>query len=473
MKRRLLALLLAALLLFSVPAQAEKYSGKRLYNAINDMVNYVVYNYHFRTTDEALLRKVMRSAAETNGGVLDFDNAMYAIFDSLDEYSEYYEKEDYDRLMEATSGSFSGIGIRYLNREDGILVVEVFENGPAKEAGIRRGDQIVSVDGVSVIGMETNELLSRIRGASGTVVEIGIKRGNSTVTVPVVRANVEEEEVTYEMLEGNTIGYISITSFNENTPDKMQQALKAIGEHGSKKIIFDLRDNPGGITGSALGCLDQLIPKGKTVLNVLFQDEEATYISENSQRKCPYKIVVLVNENTASAAEIFAGAMQDNGVATLVGQTTFGKGTMQEIRPLSTGGGIKLTIGEFFTPKGETIRDVGITPDIQVQNENKYWDEGTFQTLNLIQTTGIGTESSNVLGVEQRLYALGYFDEEPDNVYTQETALAVQEFQFLANLPLTGEANSPTLITLNNVEYDDILIETDAQLETAIDFLKK
>ena len=471
MKKRICALLLCVLLMLSLlPASAAESEGKRLYNAINDIVEYVEANYHFGVSDSTLLRLVMEDAAEKNGGKLELERALRVIFSSLDPYSMYYSDAEYRLFTEETGGSFSGIGVQFVTTPESLLIVDVFDPSPAKEAGIKQGDLILAVDGESVVGHTTGELLTMVRGETGSTVTLTVKRGQDTLLLPVVRAPIEEEEVFWEMLpEG--VGYIRISSFNAATDRKLAAAMEGIARAGCKKMILDLRDNGGGMTASALRALDLVIPKDKTVLNVRFGDEEVTYISQNTARQNPYKLVLLVNENTASAAEIFTGALKDNEEATVIGTTTFGKGTMQEVRPLSVGGGIRLTIAEFFTPKGNGIRDEGIAPDITVKNDISYLDEASFQPLSLFDTAGVGTESDNVLAVEERLAAIGYLDSAPDRVFGEDTHLAIQEFQAVAGLSMSGEADTMTLISLNNVEYDEIAETNDLQLRAAIDHL--
>ena len=311
-----------------------------------------------------------------------------------------------------------------------------------------------------------------VRGETGTTVTLTVMRGGITLSVPVVRAPIEEQEVSREMLpEG--VGYIRISSFNSATDQKLAAAMEEIVRAGSMKMIIDLRDNGGGLTGSALRALDLIVPQGKTVLNVRYKDQEVTYTSQNTARQNPYKIVLLVNQNTASAAEIFAGALKDHGEAVLIGANTFGKGTMQEVRPLSVGGGIRLTIGEFFTPKGNTIRDEGIVPDLSVENNVSYLDESAFCPLDFFETAGVGSESDNVFAVEERLAAMGYLESVPDRLFGEDTGLAVQEFQAVAGIPMSGEADTLTLISLNNVEYDMLTKTDDLQLRAAIDYLSK
>lgn len=471
MKKRICSLLLSILLIASVlPVSADELEGGRLYRGINDMVEYIVAHYHFGTSDQKLLRAVMEDAAMNNHGTLSFERAVMAMMNTLDPYSMYYSESEYQAFMETTNGSFSGIGIRFMTAEDSLLVVEVFDNGPAAEAGLIRGDKITAIDGVSVSGKTQTELLSMVRGESGTSVNLTVQHDGVTLSVPVMRAPIEEQEVTWEMLP-EKIGYIRITSFNPLTDQKLAAAMDAIVRSGSMKMIIDLRDNGGGVTGSALRALDQIIPAGKAVLNVKFKDEEVTYTSQNAARQNPYKIVLLVNENTASAAEIFSGAMKDNEAGILIGTTTYGKGTMQEVRHLSVGGGIRLTIGEFFTPNGDTIRDVGITPNITVDNNTYYLDESEFSPLDLFQNASVGTQSDNVLAIEERLAALGYFGGTPDRVFDSDTMIATEEFQAVCGLSMSGIADTLTLISLNNAEYDQIMREDDVQLRAAIDYL--
>lgn len=294
------------------------------------------------------------------------EGAIQGLFNNLDEHSEYYTKEQFQILMKNVYGDFVGIGIIISESENGeIVVVEPIEDSPASKAGVKAGDKIISVDGKSTIGLSTQDVVDLITGEAGTKVKIGVKRSGKAnpLHFNVTRDEIKINPVSHKTINGD-IGYIRITQFNNSTNEKVTKVLKEFDKAGISDIIIDLRDNPGGLLQEVVDISEHFIPKGPIVhINYRGKITE-TYYSNNTKPK--YKLAVLVNENSASASEIFAGAVQDTKVGTIIGVTTYGKGTVQQILPLSNGDGIKLTIAEYLTPNKRSINGKGIVPDITV-----------------------------------------------------------------------------------------------------------
>ena len=287
-----------------------------------------------------------------------------------DKYTEYLTKEEYEDLMIDVNGNYVGIGI-YMSEDiyGNVLVLLPIEGSPAEKADIRSGDIITKVNGEDCATMDINLVANKVKGEEGTTVELEISRDGEILNKTVERKMVEINPVSSEVLEGN-IGYIEILSFDEGLSKKFETKLNELMERNIKSLVIDLRDNGGGLTSEAIDILELFIAKG----NTLMVEIDKTAIEEKNIAKTDkdvnYKdleIIVLTNENSASASEIFVGAMKDNKRAQIVGTRTFGKGVMQEILPVSSGGALKITIEEFRTPNGNVINKKGIEPDVVVE----------------------------------------------------------------------------------------------------------
>ncbi|SCH61714.1 Carboxy-terminal processing protease CtpB precursor [uncultured Clostridium sp.] len=286
-----------------------------------------------------------------------------------DAYAAYYTKEEYQSMMDSTNGSYYGIGVEMSqNMTTGIITItRVFEGSPAEEAGLLPGDVIYKVQDTEVTGEDLTKVVSKVKGAEGTTVPISVAREGESdyLTFDVERRTIEIATVEHRMLDGN-IGYISIASFDDVTVNQFLTALEDLENQGETALIIDLRNNGGGLVSSAGSILDRLLPEG---LIVYTEDkygnrEELKSDAENYFDK---PLAVLVNGNSASASEIFAGAIKDYGIGTLVGTQTFGKGIVQKVYPLSDGTAVKLTVSKYYTPKGNNIHGIGISPDVEVE----------------------------------------------------------------------------------------------------------
>lgn len=288
-----------------------------------------------------------------------------------DPYSVYYDKEETDSLFESTEGKFSGIGVSITqDSETGAMTfVNVYEEGAGAEAGFQAGDILYKIDGEDVTGQDLNNVVAKIKGEEGTQIEITVLRGENMeeYTATATRKVVEVHTVEHEM-NSDGIGYIRITEFDSVTYDQFASALEDLEAQGMTGLVIDLRDNPGGNLDTVCDILDLILPEGTIVSTKDKNGEGETYTSDE-EHKLEIPLSVLTNGNSASASEIFAGAVQDYGVGTLVGTTTFGKGIVQQIFPLTDGTSIKLTISEYFTPKGRNIHGTGIDPDVEVEYE--------------------------------------------------------------------------------------------------------
>lgn len=293
------------------------------------------------------------------------DSAIDGMVKSLgDPHSNYLDPDMYKILMEQTQGSFGGIGvIMGMDKDGAIKIVSVMEDSPGQKAGLAEGDQIVAVDGTPVTEWPFDQVAAHVRGEAGTNVTLTILRDGQQQDFTVTRDNIKLKTVGHEMLDDG-IGYIQIASFSEDTAKEFTDAYTDLQNNGMKGLVIDLRNDPGGLLTACVAIAKQIVPKG-TIVSITTKDGSTeTYTSDLSETK--YPIAVLINKNSASASEILAGALQDTKAATIVGTTSYGKGSVQTILPMSGEDAVKLTIAKYYTPSGRSIDGTGITPDVQV-----------------------------------------------------------------------------------------------------------
>lgn len=294
---------------------------------------------------------------------------MYAglLYGLGDPYSRYYTAEEYEQEMEQTDGEYIGIGVLMQLLEDGsVQIAECYKGSPGEEAGILAGDILTAVNGKSVEGMELAEVSSMIKNSEQDSVTVTVIHKNTSEPVELT-VSIRDVELTYvfhEMLE-EQVGYIQITQFTGVTYKQYQEAFDDLKEQGMERLVIDLRENPGGLVTSVCDVLEQILPEG---IIVYTEDKNGNREEKSCDGKHPLDmpLAVLVNENSASASEIFAGAVQDYEVGTIVGTTTYGKGIVQTIHPINDGSAVKLTVAKYYTPKGNYIHEKGITPDVEV-----------------------------------------------------------------------------------------------------------
>ena len=292
-----------------------------------------------------------------------------------DPYSTYYTADEYKALLESSSGVYYGIGAS-VNQDvkTGIItIVKPFKDGPAYKAGLLPGDIIARVDGEEVTGLDLFEVVSRIKGPEGTSVKISVIRDGETLEVKITRGKVENPTIEYQMLD-NKIGYIIISEFDDVTVGQFKKAVDELEAQGMKSLIVDVRNNPGGLLDSVVNVLDRLLPPGLVVYTQDKYNKRETELARD-YKKINVPMAVLINGNSASASEIFAGTLQDYEVATIIGTTSFGKGIVQKVIPLSDGTAVKLTVSKYYTPKGRNIHGTGIKPDIEVELDKEWQNQ--------------------------------------------------------------------------------------------------
>ena len=297
-----------------------------------------------------------------------------------DPYTEYLTKEEMQDFTEETSGEYVGIGVYITNYKtnNSILVVGVMKGSPALDAGMQAGDIIEKIDGTLYTGEQLNAATRVLKGQEGTNVKVTIVRDGKEEDLNIVRKKITVDHVASQMLEDN-IGYIQVDSFDSGVADRAEEQLNELKEKGAKGIILDLRSNGGGIVDEATGIADLFLNKGETVLITKGKSENE---DETKAKKDPIikdiPLVVLVNQGSASASEILAGALKDKYGATIVGMNTYGKGVIQTLYSLSNGGGLKITTEEYYTPNHNKINKVGIKPDVEIELTKD--SDGNYET---------------------------------------------------------------------------------------------
>lgn len=306
-------------------------------------------------------------------GEMDNDEMAEGVYAGLvyglgDVYSRYYTADEYAQETASTDGAYAGIGVSIQkNKNGGVQIAECYEGGPGAEAGLQTGDVITAINDTDVTDMELSDVVSMIRENKDKTIVLTVLRENedSSREISVDVTDVELPSVSGEMLDEST-GYIQITQFTGVTPQQYKDTFAELKDKGMERLVIDLRDNPGGLLTSVCDILCEILPEG---LIVYTEDKYGNREEEtcDGKNKLDMPLAVLVNENSASASEIFAGAVQDHGVGTIVGTTTYGKGVVQELRQLSDGSAVKLTVSNYYTPNGNSINKVGIKPDVEVK----------------------------------------------------------------------------------------------------------
>ena len=335
---------------------------------INTVLEMIDEEYLFEYTDE-----------DMEAGIL--KGIMYGLGDA---YSGYYTVKEFNDVVTSTKGNFCGIGVMIRqNTEKGYVdVTDVLEGGSAIEAGIKIGDCIIGVEGKRIPeDVEATTAMDMIKGEAGTKVKLTILRGEETLEFEITRKVIPVISVKYEMKE-DKIGYIYLEQFTEASAKQFKDAVDALTEEGMSGLVIDIRNNPGGTLTSVLAITDYLMPEGLIMYEEDKYGRKQEYRSTDAAAMLNVPCVILTNENSASAAEVFSGAMKDNKLATIVGKTTYGKGIVQTLRMLSDGTGLKYTVRHYFTPNGHDIHGVGIRPDIEVDLDKKlYESEGIDSQL--------------------------------------------------------------------------------------------
>ena len=296
--------------------------------------------------------------------------ALHGIAESLDPHTEFMEAKDYQQLQEDMSSEFGGVGIQIELRKDHVIIVAPIAGGPSERAGIQRGDEIVHIDGQKLERATMETVVEKLRGKPKTRVKIGLYRPSSKrdFEVTIVREMIKTESVRDVQVLSDNIGYLQITQFTERTGEEFVNALNKLSDLKATGLIIDLRNNPGGLLDAAVAVAEPFFKKGETIVYTQGRKlgDREDYKAESDEAPLDVPTAVLVNAGSASAAEIVAGALKDTGRAIIVGERSFGKGSVQSIFKLKNGEGIRLTTARYYTPSGVTIHERGVAPNVEV-----------------------------------------------------------------------------------------------------------
>lgn len=373
---------LTGVLVVALAAGGVKFVQQRQYNGVlSDSSHVQKIEYLEKMIDQEYLGEV--DNAEMAEGI--YAGLVYGLGDV---YSRYYTADEYAQETASTDGAYAGIGVSIQkNKNGGVQIAECYEGGPGAEAGLQTGDVITAINDTDVTDMELSDVVSLIRENKDNTIVLTVFRENEEKSreISVDVTDVELPSVFGEMLDKKT-GYIQITQFTGVTPQQYKDMFAELKDKGMERLVIDLRDNPGGLLTSVCDILREILPEG---LIVYTEDKYGNREEENCDGKhqLDMPLAVLVNENSASASEIFAGAVQDHEVGTIIGTTTYGKGVVQELRQLSDGSAVKLTVSNYYTPNGNSINKVGIKPDVEVKlaSELLNKDEITHEEDNQLQ----------------------------------------------------------------------------------------
>jgi len=400
------------------------------------------------------------------------DGAISGMMNALDDpYSVYMEAEVANKFSQSIEGSFSGIGAEVSLENGQVVVVSPIKGSPAERGGLLAKDIILSVNGESLTGLTLQEAVNHIRGEKGTKAKLEVMRSghSEAISVVLIRDDIDIETV-YSRIDDQGIGLIEITQFSQNTSERFAEELAALEDKGIKGLVIDVRNNPGGVLQDVVEIAQLMMKEGAVVVQVEGRsaDRNKTYATGGQQKQ--YPIVVLTNGGSASASEILAGALQEAAGATVVGEQTYGKGTVQVSynQLFNDGGLIKMTIAKWLTPKGNWINEKGVTPDVVIEPPPVY----SAARLNLTDDQQLKEDQLNekIRSAQIMLNSLGYKIDRMDGYYSEATTAAVKQFQKDHSISNTGVINQETAVKLEEKIIDFIRDETnDPQLQKALE----
>jgi carboxyl-terminal processing protease len=386
-----------------------------------------------------------------------------------DPYSVYMNKETAQQFSQALESSFEGIGAEVGMVDGKIVIISPFKNSPAEKAGLKPNDEILKVDGKSVEGLDLNKATLKIRGKKGTKVKLEIERKGlkEPLAIEVTRDEIPLETIhaSVKKQDGKNIGYIEITSFSQETAADFKEELISLEKKDIAGLVIDVRGNPGGLLVSVEDILKEFVTKEKPFIQIEQRDGKKERHFSNLTEKKDYPVAVLVNKGSASASEILAGALQEAAGYKLVGETTFGKGTVQQAVPMGDGSNIKLTLFKWLTPDGNWIHKKGVKPDIEI-NQPAIFDTHPIQVEEPLRED---MNNEQIKNAQEILAGLGFAPGRTDGYFSSETTTAVKAFQQNNDLQPTGKIDAKTAAKLEEEALKEMKKEkNDIQLQTAL-----
>lgn len=403
-------------------------------------------NYKFGISIEDLYELTIKELIGVDKRKL--ETAIESVFEGLDENSQYFDKGSYSNFTQTIDENLHGVGIIVTNL-DGKIIITGFpvDNAPAETAGIRPGDELVSVDGRDVTGMDVNEIAPYIRGELGTTVTLGILRDGERLSFTLIRIEMKQNPVTYQYLD-NGILYLQLSAFNKGAAAEVEKVMKQADARGIKNVILDLRNNAGGFGSEAYDIASLFLPKGLVIASMEYKDEARNEVFKSTAdfKQKKYNTVILVNEYSASASELLAAAFQDHEMGVLIGTNTYGKGTGQQIYSLNAfDSGYKLTVCQYRTPDGTLLPATGLQPDRKVENPMVYINKNSdVPQMTMERKLYTGDRGEDVKACQIRLSMLGYEPGNQTGYFDQKTADAVSRFQSEQGLYPCGDLDNAT-----------------------------
>lgn len=403
------------------------------------------------------------------------EGAIQGMVKTLDDpYSVYMDQKTAKQFLDSLGSHFQGIGAEVSMTDGKVTIVAPFRNSPAEKSGLRPDDQIIKIDGDSIEGLSLHEAVLQIRGEKGTEVKLTIERPglSDPIQLVVTRDDIPIETIRSNTVErnGKKIGIIEITSFSEGTSSDFKKQLEEYEKDGIAGLIIDVRGNPGGYLRSVQEIGHLLVPGGKPIVQV--EDREGNrerYISTLKEEK-DYPIITLINKGSASASEILAGALKEAGGYDVVGETTFGKGTVQQALQIGDGSEIKLTLYKWLTPDGNYINEVGVEPTVEVKQPAFFY----ASPINVEEPLKFDMNNQRIQNAQIILKGLGLEPGRSDGYFGEQTKLAVMAFQNMNDLKSTGTIDEETAARLQEKIIEEVRKkENDRQLKTAIELILK
>lgn len=463
-KTRLISVFLLVAVLFSQPAFAEY--AEDGYDVFERLSSFAANLYidETVTTDDVMqgaLRTVLKDKPEL------VNDLIKAGFQSLDEYCEYYTAEEYELFRKNLDHIVYGIGVVIQQIDDYVTVMSVVPGSGAESEGVMPGDKISKVDGVSAKGLSVDKVQDMVVGELGTMVTVTFIREGMEFDRQIMRQEVHGTTVGGSILE-DKIGYIAITNFAENTASEFSELLWEFDAAGVTKIILDLRNNPGGYLNSAIDIARLIVPEG-VIVSTVYREEINNESIRSDLKDSKYEFCVLINKNTASAAEVLASALSESGAGFLVGEQSYGKGVIQSMFQMTDGTAFKITTGKYFTRNGNDINGGGIEPNEYVENEVRPIDLSKYKTFDYKTKSTVGEVSQNVQAAKERLKILGYYHGGINDSFDAELAVAIADFQADSQLYPYGVLDISTQVKIENTFYK-IQEEIDSQLIYAYEY---
>ncbi len=414
-------------------AQEDNIDGKEKSATVQAVVEHLsIYARYEDVTQSNLYKEGLLNLLEEHPEL--YEEIMKSILGSIDEHSEYYNAEENAALQEDITGIIVGIGITFQMCADGVDVRSVIPDTPAAKADLKVGDIIVSADGHQLSGVNSDTAAGYIRGEKDTSLTIGIKRqGTSDIIYKeLVREEIVGTSVESQIYEdgSNRLMYIRVYGFISNTAERFKQALDEAEKNNITNLVIDVRDNGGGLFSQVIEMADMLVPNGSLITTedhkIRFFNVDYRAVLEDTSK---FDIGVLVNGNSASASEVLAAALRENDCAVLIGEKTYGKGTIQNVADLSRGDSMKFTIGYYLTPKGNNINGIGLTPDAIVHNTSSPVDMSIYPEFTYINKYQFGDSNSEIKTAKELLALWGFYSGEINDYFDEDLRHSVSTFQ--------------------------------------------